>query len=1211
MSGEQAVLYRSIETLMREGTAAGLDDRALLERVAVNRDGQALTVLIDLHGPMVLGTCRRILNATHDVEDAFQSTFHVLVRRAGSVRDPGRLAGWLHGVACRVALRIRSQSQRSEYGRSDDLERLVDTSSDPVLRAERNELLGLIDEEIGRLPERYRDVIVLCDLEGLTYGDAARRLRCPLGTVQSRLARGREKLRQRFVRRGVGTGLLPPFARASLPTPLREATLRTIETAWSGGAIAATGIALPKIGVTLAAIMLGIGTCFTVLGTGNRRPEQPPPAVAPQAQQVQPDHERNILIEVRSAADNRPLPGAAVWFRVSGGQSRAPTVGRTDGEGHYSVELGDRPIISVTVVAAAEGYVPKELRWGVDNIPVNPVIGLERGVQIGGRVVDEQGRPIAGARVLPRMYVPTGEDPLAGLTDAQGRWQSHALVASAVVDKKEERLEFRVSHPDFIPVEQEMTTDQALARRAVQTMRHGASLSGKVIGPDGQPVGRAKVIVAQPNDAIYQTETDASGQFRIGSCLNPEWSSADLTVQAPGLAANVKTVIVTPPIPAQVIALDRPRPLRGRVVDSQGKPVAGASVSPTQLGYAKLDWRAATDAQGRFEWPDAPTSGSIRIDLYEPGFEEAMGRTFPAGQREVTITLHRPLHLHGTVTDAVTGKPVDRFDLIPGWGPERPGDRVQWLNQEVSKHHFTGGKYDLQGGLFPDQGYGRSIRIEAEGYLPAELLGFRDDAEDIGHDFKLRKAVPLSGIVRSPDGKPLAGAEVALSNSDNDVRIDNGRLSSDRTVGEATHMKTGPDGRYTFRPQGKPVSIVVVHDSGFAVRTPEQLAATADVTVPRWGRIEGVVKIGSRNAPRQKVSAWMTNQLFSGRVDYDTTSDEKGRFVFERVTPGGISFYRNVETQDHRGWTASNPVFVEVSPGQTLDVQVGGAGRPVVGRMLIPQGFSLGDLVADEGNLSTPRSQPRLPDDYPDFSEEQQRDWYDRFYKTPEGKAYLQGESQYAVDLHPDGSFRIEDVPAGNYRLALHFRGRHQQDAGGLFASAHGAVRVPTIPGGRSDEPLDMGAVKLDVFRLATLKVSDLAPATTRNLPDGRPLDLAALRGKVVLLHFWEASQTQGLADLPFLKQTFDAFGRDPRFVMIGLNQNDDFDLPKRYAAKKGYTWEQRYAGVERPNPITAAFGVRYPPEVMLIGPDGRLVARDLKGQEIKQAVAKALGPSR
>ena len=152
-----------------------------------------------------------------------------------------------------------------------------------------------------------------------------------------------------------------------------------------------------------------------------------------------------------------------------------------------------------------------------------------------------------------------------------------------------------------------------------------------------------------------------------------------------------------------------------------------------------------------------------------------------------------------------TGQPVERFDLIPGWGPDRPGRpcRVAEPGSEqaaISPH----GKYDLHGGLFPDQGFNRSIRIEAEGYLPAELLGFRDDAEDIAHDFKLRKAAPLSGIVRGPDGKPLAGAKVGLERTARTMcRIVNGRLSSNLVVGEATHTTTGPDGRYTFSPAGE------------------------------------------------------------------------------------------------------------------------------------------------------------------------------------------------------------------------------------------------------------------------------------------------------------------------------------------------------------------------------------------------------------------------
>ena len=154
-------------------------------------------------------------------------------------------------------------------------------------------------------------------------------------------------------------------------------------------------------------------------------------------------------------------------------------------------------------------------------------------------------------------------------------------------------------------------------------------------------------------------------------------------------------------------------PLRGRVVDSQGKPVAGARVASNETFQdGNLEWSAVTDDQGRFEWPDAQTSGSIVLDANKSGFEQALARQFEAGNREITLTMHRPLHLHGTVTDADTGQPVDHFDLIPGWGPYSPGGRVEWL-RGPSVQQLGNGRYDFRGGLFPDQGFNRSIRIEA------------------------------------------------------------------------------------------------------------------------------------------------------------------------------------------------------------------------------------------------------------------------------------------------------------------------------------------------------------------------------------------------------------------------------------------------------------------------------------------------------------------
>ena len=194
-----------------------------------------------------------------------------------------------------------------------------------------------------------------------------------------------------------------------------------------------------------------------------------------------------------------------------------------------------------------------------------------------------------------------------------------------------------------------------------------------------------------------------------------------------------------------------------------------------------------------------------------------------------------------------------------------------------------------------------------------------------------------------------------------------------------------------FVPRSNPVAIVVEHDAGFAVRTPRELAASADVTVSPWSRIEGVLRIGTQPAPKQKVSAWMVNQSFRGRVDYDTQTDEHGRFVIERVTPGAITVYRYVDTPDHRGWIPSNPVTVDVSPGQTYRVDVGGTGRPVIGRLQIPQGFSLADLVLSFGDLSSERREPRMPDDYPDFTSEQKDCLVRAFLQDRRGQGLLHG----------------------------------------------------------------------------------------------------------------------------------------------------------------------------------------------------------------------------
>ncbi len=229
-------LLHQVSTLVGAGVAGGLSDGELLDRFlsrsAVAEDAAlgaeaAFATLVARHGPMVLGVCRRALADPNDVEDAFQATFLVLVRRARSVRVGDSLGRWLYGVARRVAAKAQARSARAQV-RSKPLGRDPIASEVP---ADRVELLAALDEEVSRLPGKYLAPVLLCDLEGLTHAQAAALLRWPVGTVSGRLSRARDLLRNRLVRRGMAPTagsmvalLATDGARAAVSEPLAAAT---------------------------------------------------------------------------------------------------------------------------------------------------------------------------------------------------------------------------------------------------------------------------------------------------------------------------------------------------------------------------------------------------------------------------------------------------------------------------------------------------------------------------------------------------------------------------------------------------------------------------------------------------------------------------------------------------------------------------------------------------------------------------------------------------------------------------------------------------------------------------------------------------------------------------------------------------------------------------------------------------------------------------
>jgi RNA polymerase sigma factor (sigma-70 family) len=339
-NGDPTAWMRHLRRMLAAPCAGELTDAELLERFVAGRDEAAFEVLVWRHGPKVLGLCRRVLRHEQNAEDAFQATFLVLVRKAGSISRRQALASWLYRVAYHIALRAKTRA---------DKRAARDTALADVAVAVRPDSIGddlrpALDEEVSRLPEKYRAPFILCYLDGKTNEEAARELGCPKGTVQSRLAWARQRLRTRLTRRGLALsgGLpgawMPESGPAVVPALLVDATRRAALQVAAGKPVAAvvsgpvtaltTGVLrtmlwtkiLILVGCVLAGgtLVVGAGMARQALGA-NETPGMA--AEAPQAASQKPEKpahraeapppkEQTFAIEIR----DKPWSNVFEWY---------------------------------------------------------------------------------------------------------------------------------------------------------------------------------------------------------------------------------------------------------------------------------------------------------------------------------------------------------------------------------------------------------------------------------------------------------------------------------------------------------------------------------------------------------------------------------------------------------------------------------------------------------------------------------------------------------------------------------------------------------------------------------------------------------------------------------------------------------------------------------------------------------------------------------
>ncbi|WP_169974954.1 RNA polymerase sigma factor [Tautonia rosea] len=246
---------REFDRLFHQGTLLGRSEAELLDLFVCSRDEYAFEALVTRHGPMVLRTCCALLADPHDADDAFQATFLVLSRRAGSIRNAKLLGPWLHRVARRVCSRSLAESSRRSRLERPSTDALSSLAA-PCATLPHADRVAL-HEAIDHLPERYRRVIILCDLEGHSHAEAAARLRCLIGTVKGRQSRARSLLGRRLTRLGLapasllsGTLLSLPTRAFSVPHTLIHRTSRTAATFALGSSLAPGTV--PGVALSLA-----------------------------------------------------------------------------------------------------------------------------------------------------------------------------------------------------------------------------------------------------------------------------------------------------------------------------------------------------------------------------------------------------------------------------------------------------------------------------------------------------------------------------------------------------------------------------------------------------------------------------------------------------------------------------------------------------------------------------------------------------------------------------------------------------------------------------------------------------------------------------------------------------------------------------------------------------------------------------------------------
>lgn len=750
-------VVRLIQTLWASGTVGSLDDAELLGRF-LRRDATseaAFAALVQRHAPMVLRVCRDMTGNPHDAQDASQATFLILAQKARSVRRHEALANWLFGTARRVAARASRDSVRRRRHERQYAETVAGRrSSDATWDGRERDWAGLY-QELDRLPERYRVPIVLCDLEGLTHEQAALALKCPQRTLQTRLYRGRERLRRRLVRRGlmpaVGlmSGAFTAEARSvAVPTAWADSTTLAatqLATGQAAAAVAPAAVTFLIKGVNRAmlltrlkwaatfAVFTGLSAGLThqlaglTPGAGIRTPmgetgdDLPSPrrspvgpeqttkgggAATPPAGAAEPARPGSITtpITVRGRAfdgEGKPVTGATIFLVSTNGTDAPLGTTTTDRDGSYTVRAARLPVSQ-----------------GRDNVPSQggfQVYGTAPGHGFawhGMRSYQPEPRP-AGRNVAGEDYTLFQGEPLV----MDLRFPPAATLAGRVVDEAGRPVpgaSIRIAACDYLDTENKESHHNYrefwsiwAAPRALTTSKTDNDGSFRLEGfpqeagfwvhvqhPDYARMNLYAATTARPTTAFdYPLQSIIQGQER------PPVQTGELNV----------TLRSTRPIAVRTVYADTGRPAPNvRVSASRGS--AGSTANGTTDAAGKLQFRLPP---GEYDISADPTDGGANCIRTR----STLRVTDEPAEQSLEVRVNPGCILFLEVVDAKTGEGIPGVMFLYEIDGQ-PGSRTSVQSRTgYIDHPLSDAKGRLRAVVEPGE------RVYALGYIP-ESAGY-------------------------------------------------------------------------------------------------------------------------------------------------------------------------------------------------------------------------------------------------------------------------------------------------------------------------------------------------------------------------------------------------------------------------------------------------------------------------------------------------------